>query len=82
MPGPISDTYDPEFSTGERAAKVREAIEEQRNRLNAILGDRLLYIVDIVENKVSQTVAPVSFKLTEREMRIIRFALNRAIESI
>lgn len=82
MPGPISDSYDPEFSTGERARSVREAIEEQRNRLTTILGDRLLYIVDVIENNVSQTIEPVSFKLTEREMRIIRFALNRAIESI
>jgi hypothetical protein len=82
MPGPISDSYDPEFSTGERARSVREAIEEQRNRLSAILGDKLLYIVDVIENNVSQTIEPVSFKLTEREMRIIRFALNRAIESI
>jgi hypothetical protein len=85
MPGSISDSYDPEFSTGARATAVREAIEEQRDRLTQILGKDLLPIVDIAENDFKNTL-PIGFtkelKFTERELRIIRFALNRAIESI
>jgi hypothetical protein len=85
MPGPVSDSYDPEFSTGARATAVREAIMDQRDRFTEILGDKLLPIVDIAEDDFEHTL-PKNFHhkltLTERELRVIRFALNRAIETI
>jgi len=84
MPGPISDSYDPEFSTGERATKVREAIMKQRDRLTTILGEKLLNIVDVVEGKTNTTRSRkyIHLSFSEQELRVIRFALNRAIDSI
>jgi hypothetical protein len=85
MPGPISDSYDPEFSTGARATAVREAIMEQRDRLTEILGEKLLPIVDIAEDEFDHTFSKnfaKRFVFNERELRIIRFALNRAIDTI
>lgn len=85
MPGPVSDSYDPEFSTGSRATAVREAIMTQRDKFTKVLGDKLLPIVDIANDEFECTLPPGAsrrFTFTEREMRIIRFALNRAIDSI
>ena len=85
MPGPISDSYDPEFSTGARATIVREAIATQRDRFTEILGDKLLPIVNIAEDEFTHTLPAeevIDIEFTERELRILRFALNRAIESI
>ena len=56
MPGPVSDSYDPEFSTGTRATCVREAIMEQRDRLTDILGDKLLPIVAIAEDEFDHPI--------------------------
>lgn len=84
MPGPVSDSYDPEFSTGERATRVREAITKQRDRLTTILGEKLLPIVEVVDGncKTTRSRKYIHLSFTEQELRIIRFALNRAIDSI
>ena len=85
MPGPVSDSYDPEFSTGANATVVREGIMEQRDRITKILGDKLLYIVDVAEDRFDHTLPKryqIKMNFTERELRLIRFALNRAIDSI
>jgi hypothetical protein len=78
MPGPVSDSYDPEFSTGANAQDVREAIIEARDLLAYGLGD-LKNIVQVVHGKEGQLRA---ITLSERQRRVVRFALNRAIESI
>ncbi|MCK9567555.1 hypothetical protein M0R72_01235 [Candidatus Pacearchaeota archaeon] len=84
MPGPVSDSYHPEFSTGERATRVREAIMKVRDRLTSILGDRLLNIVDVVDGnfKSARSRKYMHLSFTEQELRTIRFALNRTIDSI
>jgi hypothetical protein len=85
MPGSVSDSYDPEFSTGENAGIVRYAITEQRDRFSTLLGEQLLYIVDVAEDDFEHTLSKnfsCQLNFNERELRIIRFALNRAIESI
>jgi len=81
MPGPISDNYDPEFSTGANAAEVRAGVQEMRDALSVSLSEDLLPILDVVrgENDM-RALLPYSFSV--RELRIIRFAMNRAIESI
>ncbi len=85
MPGPVSDSYDPEFSTAANATDIREAIIEQRDRFTTLLGDTLLPIVDIVHDEFEHTQS-LNFRtrmtFSERDLRIIRFALNRAIESV
>jgi len=82
MPGPISDVYDPEFSTVANADLVRSAIEIQRDKVTALLGPQLPNILDVVVNMDSNEGKEFTMKLTERDLRVIRFALNRALETI
>ncbi len=79
MPGPISDSYDPEFGTSTRAAIVATAIAEVRDRITKEIGVELRHIVPVCESTNGQMS---SIEFTERELRIIRFSLNRALESI
>lgn len=51
MPGPISDSYDPEFGTGARAAVVREAITDVVTRIGQPLGPQLHNINDVVDGR-------------------------------
>lgn len=80
MPGPVSDSYDPEFGTGENAEALRTAIRVTKQKVTAVIGsDQLLNIMEIVRGKDGRLSAG---PLTERQWRIIRFCLNRALESI
>lgn len=79
MPGPISDSYDPEFGTGTRAAIVATAIAEVRDKITKEIGVELRDIVPVCESETRQMS---TLEFTERELRIIRFSLNRALESI
>ncbi len=74
MPGPVSDSYDPEFGTGYRCREHRAVVE----RIGEKLGPRK-YINDVIDGDDGPTH---EFKLTEREIRIIRFMLDRALESV
>ena len=38
MPGPVSDSYDPEFSTGANAQEVCDAVAALRDRVTEALG--------------------------------------------
>jgi hypothetical protein len=79
MPGPVSDSYDPEFGTGEAANAVRNAIDAVAARVGELLGPELRPIVGVVEGPAG-TEHQVVF--SERELRVIRFAMNRASETI
>jgi len=80
MPGPVSDAYDPEFGTAANAGNVREAIEKQIAALTDHLGPGMKSILDIVDGPAGRRLPPR--RLSERDARIIRFALNRAIQSL
>ena len=81
MPGPISDSYDPEFGTGQNAQDVREAIAKTGKRIDVVIGEELKDILWIVHSPEDfKTEYPVTF--TEQELRIIRFCLIRAYEEI
>jgi len=79
MPGPVSDSFDPEFTTRANAADVVEGIEEARNIIGKTLGEELKEIVGVAQGPQGKSV---SIRLTERQRRLIRFGLNRALESI
>jgi hypothetical protein len=80
MPGPVSDSYDPEFSTSANAQDVREAIQDiVGRRLREVLGPTLQNIVEVVHGEEGPQH---TLTFTEQELRVIRFALNRALESI
>lgn len=79
MPGPVSDSYDPEFSTAANAADVREAILGVRQHITNNLGTELKNIVEVAQSKgIGQAL--ISF--SKRDLRLIRFAIDRAVESI
>jgi hypothetical protein len=82
MPGPVSDSYDPEFGTGERANTVRENIEEVRNYISEVLGPGRAKLKDIVEVCEGPSGESWTCTVDEKILRIIRFALNRAMETI
>lgn len=79
MPGPVSDSYDPEFGTGANADDVREAIADVERHITESIGVELKDIVDVVHGPRGDGVALL---LTERQMRVIRFCLRRALETV
>lgn len=81
MPGPVSDSYDPEFGTGQNAQDVRDGLIDVRDHIKDLLGEELKYIVKVVQNYkyIDRTF---TLNLTERDLRLIRFAINRSLESI
>jgi hypothetical protein len=81
-PGPVSDAYHPEFSTCDNADRIVQALQEMHASISAILdGRKPLYILELLESeKLNRKIAPV--QLSEKEWRILRFACERAWESI
>ena len=79
MPGPVSDSYDPEFSTGANRDDVCEAIKAVVGKINKELGTSLKNIVEVAQSKNGKKL---KITFTEKELRIIRFSLIRAIETI
>lgn len=79
-PGPVSDSYDPEFGTGDNADHVRTAIAGVVARITEQLGPSLRNIVEIAHEGPEGPEHPPAF--SENELRVIRFACNRALESI
>lgn len=79
MPGPVSDSYDPEFGTGANAAMVREATETVVSRIGEAIGPTLLPIVGVASSDDGPLLA---LHLSEREWRLVRFGLRRALESL
>ena len=90
MPGPISDSYDPEFGTSSNVALVDEAIGLVRDRVTKWIGsDELQNIIGVSEAAISEP-PPGSrprrivkrCHFTESELRVIRFCLDRARSSL
>lgn len=79
MPGPVSDSYDPEFGTGANAADVAAALRGVIDRATELLGEERKYIVQVAQGEPGRTIEA---NLTERDWRIIRFGLERALETI
>lgn len=80
MPGPVSDSFDPEFGTSSNAAEIAYALDEVYARVTAYLGGAPpIYVLDLVRADLPRLIPAT---LTEREWRIIRFALERANDSI
>lgn len=80
MPGPCSDSYDPEWSTVDNADRIREALLDMHKKLTSVLGDTPpIFILSLLESEFNNTMTVM---LTEKEWRILRFACERAKESI
>lgn len=79
MPGPVSDSYDPEFGTGFNADSVADGIQGVVDRIAELLGPQLLNIVAVAQGEPGKVF---EVQLAERELRLIRFGLLRALETI
>lgn len=80
MPGPVSDSYDPEFGTAANAADVASAINDVCSKLTKAIGsEELKFIVDVVHGRGGHRHQLV---FTERELRILRFSIGRALETL
>ena len=79
MPGPVSDSYDPEFGTSSNVQDIRDEIEAVKTKISATLGEELKHIVSVVHGKAGKLHA---IPFSEKERRVIRFCLNRAMESL
>lgn len=80
MPGPTSDSYDPEFGTGANAQDVRDAIQDIVDAIGLYIGSDLKNIVSVVQSPAA--THRYSLRLTEKQLRVVRFGLNRALETI
>ena len=79
MPGPTSDSYDPEFGTGDNANSVRNAILKAIDKLTAKLGPDLKNIVVVADGPKGKVF---NVKLSEKDLRALRFAALRSLDSI
>jgi hypothetical protein len=78
MPGPVSDSYDPVWSTAANADQVRDGIREMDTRLTKLLDNvPPRYILDVIREPNGNKRA---CNLSERELRILRYACRVALE--
>ncbi len=82
MPGPVSDSYDPEWGTGATAADIADAIDTMYDRVSGVLGHREPKDIRTLVYEDAVLTEPLPATLTEWEWRIIRFCLERAGESL
>jgi hypothetical protein len=80
VPGPISDSYDPEWGTGERTCDIAEQLGELYSKVSEILQNKpAIHILDLVEMDLP-TLRQAC--LSEKEWRLLRFCIERAKDSI
>ena len=83
MPGAVSDSFDPEFGTAAAAAEVAAAVALVRDKITAGIGSAdLQNIVKLARAYDRSGGSTKEVRLSETELRIIRFAMNRALESL
>ena len=80
MPGPVSDSFNPEFGPGENAGRVYEAVKAAYVAITKILGDQPPE--PIVEVVLGGRRGEIEATLDERTWRCLRFACGRALESL
>jgi hypothetical protein len=81
MPGPISDSLDPEWGTGSKADEIDDALEEIYDRLTGLLhGAPPMDVRKLVKAKGMSRL--IGAALTEKQWRLLRFSVERARESL
>lgn len=79
MPGPISDSYDPEWGTNCHA--LHDELIKMYELVSRVLGNQPpVYVLNLLPETVFPE--PITATLTEREWRLLRFALERAIQAL
>ena len=77
MPGPVSDSYDPVWGTGENASVVLDGIREMDAKLTEILNNSPpQYILDVIRNKEGEKI---QIELFEYQVRVLRYVCRVAL---
>lgn len=80
MPGPQSDSFDSEFGTSANCNLVTTAMRELRQKITTAIGTAELdYVLDVVQREDGPRQG---LALSERELRILRFSIDRALETL
>ena len=80
MPGPVSDSYNPEWGTSSNAEDIRDALKSMHTKLGKIIGTPPKYIMEVVhDDKPGPNIGAV---LCENQWRVLRFACERAMETL
>lgn len=82
MPGPVSDSYDPEFGTADNACQIRRALWDMYAMVSGVLSDRSPVYVSELVHDLTNRQGEITATMTERQWRLLRFALERAINSL
>lgn len=78
MPGPISDSYDPEFGTS--VENIDISLKEIYDKLTFVLnGQSPIYILDLINKDLPKLTTAT---LSEKEWRLLRFSVERARDSL
>lgn len=81
MPGSVSDSFDPEWGTGANREEIENNLQDVYRRVSLTLSQKPpMFILDLVQSENLEEI--IEDGLTEKEWRLIRFALERAIESL
>lgn len=80
----IQDSYDPEFGIGENCQIIRDALQEVYKELSFILNKLHAPPIPILELLKGKGDYSLLYQpaLTEKELRLCRFAIERALETI
>ena len=79
MPGEISTSYDPEWGTSSQKADIDHALAGVYEKVSTLLGKPPIDIRVLVHEDFPLHMAAC---FTEKDWRLIRFALERARESL
>ena len=80
MPGPVSDSFDPEWGIGHNRDMIIEELQSIYDRISEILnGKKPIYILTLIHEILPDQI---NAELSEKEWRLIRFSLERAMESL
>lgn len=85
MPGSVSDSYDAEWGTAVQRAEIDDALAEVYKKLTSILGGKPpIDIRQLAKHEPISLQQPILIQavLTERQWRLLRFAVERARESL
>ena len=78
MPGPVSDSYDPEFTTSSNVEEIRDGLKYAYHRLSEVLDSDPIYILDLIRMDGLNS-KKYKHQFTEMELRLFRFAIERAL---
>lgn len=79
----VTKDYNPEFGTSSNAQDVQNGIELIRNKISKAIGAELpQQILDIVHSPEGENETKKDICLSNRELRIVSYALARAINTI